>query len=392
MLDFVKRLWSLKRNDSSLERSLDSLRERAPIPVIWLFGKTQSGKTSIIKYLTGAADAEIGEGFRPCTRTSRIYQFPDAEAPLLSFLDTRGLDEPDYDASEDIAEFNDRAQLILVTVRLLDHAIENLLAQLKKVRSAKHGRPVILAVTTLHEAYPQQQHPEKELQIAASGTRVVGETALERSLAEQCRRFDGLVDEVVPIDFTKLEEGFDQMHYGGERLKQAVLEQLPSAYRQSLLTLDRASHELKDLQERESLPIILGYAGLAATAGAVPIPWLDLLILPGIQAKMIAHLARKSGHPMDARRFAELAASLGIGLLARQAVREVVKLVPYVGSVVGAALASGSTYALGKVFLYYDRVTRQGHVPDAAELRKVYQEELTKASQIWKKQPDRRGV
>ena len=55
---------------------------------IWLFGKTQSGKTSIIKFLTGASDAEIGSGFRPCTRFSREYDFPNAEAPLLSFLDT----------------------------------------------------------------------------------------------------------------------------------------------------------------------------------------------------------------------------------------------------------------------------------------------------------------
>src|SRR5262245_5083925 len=123
MLDSVKRLWTFRRDDLALARSLDHLRDRTPVPIFWLFGKTQSGKTSVIKYLTGAADAEIGEGFRPCTRTSRIYQFPDPDAPLVSFLDTRGLDEPGYDAAEDIAAFNDQAHLVLVTVRLLDHAI-----------------------------------------------------------------------------------------------------------------------------------------------------------------------------------------------------------------------------------------------------------------------------
>jgi len=62
------------------------------VPVFWLYGKTQSGKTSLIKFLTGADEAEIGEGFRPCTRYSRQYQFPTPDAPLLTFLDTRGVE------------------------------------------------------------------------------------------------------------------------------------------------------------------------------------------------------------------------------------------------------------------------------------------------------------
>src|SRR5690606_34222822 len=33
-------------------------------PVVWLLGKVQSGKTSIIRAVTGASDAEIGDGFR----------------------------------------------------------------------------------------------------------------------------------------------------------------------------------------------------------------------------------------------------------------------------------------------------------------------------------------
>ena len=52
------------------------MHRRTPIPVIWLFGKTQSGKTSIVKFLTGADSAEIGNGFQPCTRFSRHYLFP----------------------------------------------------------------------------------------------------------------------------------------------------------------------------------------------------------------------------------------------------------------------------------------------------------------------------
>jgi len=53
------------------------------------------------------------------------------------------------------------------------------------------------------------------------------------------------------------------------------------------------------------LPHIAGYSTLAATAGAIPIPWLDLLILPGIQTRMIYHLAQLYGQPLTGARFVE---------------------------------------------------------------------------------------
>src|SRR6516162_3241864 len=118
MFDTMKRLFSASARSAQLEEQLEKLRERLPVPVFWLFGKTQSGKTSIIKFLTGADQAEIGKGFQPCTRFSRQYHFPSAEAPLISFLDTRGLDEPAYDPTEDLSRFNQEAHVVLVTVKV----------------------------------------------------------------------------------------------------------------------------------------------------------------------------------------------------------------------------------------------------------------------------------
>jgi uncharacterized protein (DUF697 family)/predicted GTPase len=389
MLNRVKhwaRLFSTRANDAAFQQRLDELRQRAPVPVFWLFGKTQSGKTSLIKYLTGADEAEIGEGFKPCTRFSRQYQFPTAEAPLLTFLDTRGLDEPSYDPTEDLAQFNTHAHLVVVTVKVLDHAQENVLTHLRTVRQAQPSRPVVLALTCLHEAYPQQQHPQPypfgsglELSDAPQAPE-----DLRRSLLEQRRRFEGLVDAVVPIDFTRPEDGFTDPHYGGDRLKQAFLDVLPQAYRQTLLTLDQVTHELQDLFAQRALPHIAGYSSLAATAGAIPIPWLDLVILPGIQTRMIYHLARLYGQPLTATRFLELASTLGLGMIVRQALREMVKFIPYVGSMAGAALAGASTFALGKAFCYYYSAIHQGHVPKAAELRHYYQEQLAQAERFWK--------
>src|SRR5580692_7097010 len=108
-----------------LDATLADLHSKTPAPVFWLIGKTQSGKTSIIKYLTGADDATIGSGFRPTTRTTRKYEFPNAEAPLLAFLDTRGLDEPGYDPTIDIAALDPLAHVVIVTVKATDFAQGN---------------------------------------------------------------------------------------------------------------------------------------------------------------------------------------------------------------------------------------------------------------------------
>ena len=287
MFERVKSLFSASRREEQLQEHLDKLREKLPVPVFWLFGKTQSGKTSIIKYMTGADNAEIGRGFQSCTRFSRQYQFPSAETPLLSFLDTRGLDEPGYDPIEDLARFNHETHLVIVTVKVLDHAQENVLKHLNTLRKAQPLRPIVLALTCLHEAYPQQQHPQPYLWAEKSFTNPKSEIRnpkseidpkpgtntplpedLLRSIAEQKRRFGALVDHVVAIDLTPPEEGFTEPNYGGEWLRQVILEVLPTALGQTIRALDAATHDLQELYARQALPHIIGYSSLAAGVGA----------------------------------------------------------------------------------------------------------------------------
>ena len=44
-----------------------------------------------------------------------------------------------------------------------------------------------------------------------------------------------------------------------------------------------------------------------------------------------------------------------------------------------------STYALGKAFCYYYSAVLQGHVPDAADLKRYYNEQFAGAEQTLKK-------
>jgi uncharacterized protein (DUF697 family) len=385
----VRNLWAPSA-PPDLEPTFAELRSQVPTPVFWLFGKTQSGKTSIVRYLTGADDAAIGNGFRPCTRTSRMFPFPSEEAPLLTFLDTRGVDEPGYDPAEDIAAFDAQAHLLLVTSRVSDFAHGGVRDALAKIRDANRHRPVVLALTCLHEPHPQDQHPQPypfdPLAVPAGQPPAVTAAAPDdvlRLIREQTEQFEGLIDRVVPLDLTRPEEGYADPNYGGEALKRVLLDSLPGAYRATFARATTVSDALKDLHLKRAMPVILGYSSLAATAGGFPIPFVDLIVLPAIQTKMIHALASTYGQPATATRFLEAAASLGMGLLARQAIRELVKFIPFVGAAAGAALAGASTYALGRAFCQYYQDVHQGHVPDAAALKKLYHEQMGAAERAW---------
>src|SRR5262249_19697830 len=157
------------------------------------------------------------------------------------------------------------------------------------------------------EVYPHQQHPQPypfttddeplptDLPLSAD---------LLRGAAEQKERFKELVDRVVLVDLTPAEEGFNDPNYGGERLRQGVVDVLPGALGQTLVPLDRATGELQDLYSRRAERYILGYSAVAATAGAVPVPLVDMVLVPAIQTRMVYHLAQLAGQPLTGQRFA----------------------------------------------------------------------------------------
>ena len=125
-----------KMSDEEYAHAKRELLKKSPIPVLWLFGKTGSGKSTIIRYLTGVDAVEIGNGYQPQTKYSSRYSFPTESEPILEFLDTRGLSEADYNPDEDIASFGEEAHLLIVTVRVMDHSLPEVLIALKKIRKS----------------------------------------------------------------------------------------------------------------------------------------------------------------------------------------------------------------------------------------------------------------
>jgi uncharacterized protein (DUF697 family) len=376
--------------DASGEK-LRHLVEAAPIPVLLLLGKTGSGKTSIIRYLTGADDATIGSGFRPQTRLIREYRFPDEDVPLVRFLDTRGLGEADYDPRSDLAAFNESAHLVIVTVRAMDQAVEAIARPLRLLRKARPDRPVLLVLTALHDGYPGEQHrwPDPfDRPLDDPDALADVPEALHRSIDAHLTRFGKLVDHAIAIDLTPRDEGFDQPELGGERLKRAILELLPSACRQALLQLDEIAR--MPALNRRAATLVVAHSALAATGAAFPLPWVDIPLVLGIQSRLAYKLARLHRQPLDSRTLATVSAAMGGRIAARMALREVLKFIPVVGSTLNAATTFALTCAAGFAWNWYFMSLAEGHVPTSAELREVWHQQLRRGEELWKagKEPD----
>ena len=237
-------------------------------PVIWLLGKVQSGKTSIVRALTDATAAEIGEGYKPCTKTAAIFDFP-AEAPAIRFLDTRGLGERGYDPAEDIAFHETQAHLILAAMKALDPQQDAILEAIRAARKRHPDWPIIVAQTTLHDAYqPGEGHP-LPYPFGDERAEAALPQSLTRSLSFQRSLFANLPGKgpvlFVPLDFTQEADKFEPAAYGLPALLSAPETAAPAGL---AAALKDASSKTGDRLLQAAHPHIVGYATAAAAAVA----------------------------------------------------------------------------------------------------------------------------
>jgi uncharacterized protein (DUF697 family) len=374
-----------------LKKELETVRNRASIPTLWLFGKTGSGKSSIVRRLTGSTDAKIGQGFRPETKFSRRYDFPNGEETLLRFLDTRGLGEAYYDPSEDIESFHSSSHLVLVTVRIVDHALDSLVKPLQQIRKASPDRPVLLVLTCLHEASPERDLSDGPELVVESKTDQSSQAEMSEQLKQlvdlKRKQFAGLIDSIALIDFTHEEDGFAKDGFGEHRLKQLILEMLPAAYRQTWAAAMATKLEGKSELQRRSHWQILASSALAGTASAVPLPWVNLPVVLAIQTRMVGKIAWIYEQKMTSKHWFALSNVAGTQVALRLASRELLKFIPFVGIAASIASSFAFTFALGKVADWYFSVHAQGKTPTDEELRKMFAEQLARGHQLWRTTP-----
>jgi uncharacterized protein (DUF697 family) len=111
----------------------------------------------------------------------------------------------------------------------------------------------------------------------------------------------------------------------------------------------------------EADAIVRRYATYSALGGLIPLPFIDVATVTGVQLKMLAELCRHYGVPFKANVGKELIGTLvavavpyNVGTATLMGLGPMLRVVPVLGPLVGVAVipafAAASTFALGRVF------------------------------------------
>jgi uncharacterized protein (DUF697 family) len=128
---------------------------------------------------------------------------------------------------------------------------------------------------------------------------------------------------------------------------------------------------------------IMASSVLAATASAVPIPWVNMPVVLAIQTRMVKKIALIYEQKMTSKHWIALSNVAGTQVALRLASRELLKFIP----IVGIAASFAFTFALGKVVDWYFSVQAQGKTPSDEELKTMFAEQLARGHQLWGKSP-----
>jgi uncharacterized protein (DUF697 family) len=365
-----------------VDAKINAVKQRLPIPVFWLLGKTQSGKTSLIQALTRNDEVEIGNGFQACTKRSQFYDFPSASHPMLRFLDTRGLGETAYNPGEDLTWCANQAHLLIVVLRALDMNQAEVVKAVFAIHKQHPDWPIIVVQTSLHEGYATvntehiQPYPYQQTPFPPHVPH-----ALAQVLLHQRDWFKTLPVHIVPVDFTLPEDGYQPADYGLNALWDTIENVLPAGVI-GLLRGTEQHKELLDFHAQQAHPHLIGYAVLNVGMGAIPLAGLPLVL--GVQAKLFHSIASIYNLELTSRLYAEfttlIGTGVGIGLLGR----ELLKLIPVFGWAVAGVYSGAMTYALGKAFCVYLYGVQRGALPDQASVRQAYNEAFSNARQFLK--------
>jgi uncharacterized protein (DUF697 family)/predicted GTPase len=376
-------------DEAAVATILAQVKGALPTTEAILIGKPQTGKSSIVRALTGVSDAIIGQGYRPHTQHTQRYNFPTDELPLLTFTDTVGLGDGAQETAAVVRELLGElsvpdaqavnAKIIVLTVKIGDFATEGLRQIVQQVRSLHPSVPCLLAVTCLHESYPAtvSDHPAYPPDYAE----------LQRAFNQIQQDFQGLFDRVVLLDFTLESDGFSPVLYGLDAFVEGLAALLPEAESKAiaqLITQGETRDQLGHIYRNVARHYILPFSIMAGALAAVPLPLATMPVLTALQVSMVGLLGKLYGQTVKPAQAGGLVSTIAGGFVAAAIGRELVKFIPGFGSVIAASWATAYTVALGEAACVYFGDLMGGRTPDAARIQAAMQEGFVTAQAQFK--------
>jgi small GTP-binding protein len=116
---------------------------------------------------------------------------------------------------------------------------------------------------------------------------------------------------------------------------------------------------LPEYRARLAWQRIVPAASAAGVVGLIPLPFVDLLPLLGIQTGLVLSMARIYGFQITLARAKELVVTFGVGMIARTVYQQLSKALGVPGWVLSASIAAATTVAIGfGAMVWFDRGER----------------------------------
>lgn len=276
--------------------------------LIAMIGDVNAGKSSTINRLMGSDVAQVGA--KP-GETQNINRFVFKEN--IVFVDTPGLDDIYSEHSAETMKFYKHADVILFFLNAAGTVLsEAELISLKKIASVNKDLIIVLNKIDAADDIP--------------------------SLVKYIQDHTGYAYPVTPIS--------SRTGQNINMLQKEVLTILESKKKDILMASNMADKSA--IAKRW----ILGAGASAAAIGAVPIPGSDFVPLTALQVSLMLKLSTLYGKPISKDNAKELIIATIVGNIGKTVFRQVVKIVPGAGMVVGASVAGGMTIALGHAVKY----------------------------------------
>lgn len=298
------------------------------------------------------------------------------------------MDVEDYDAEADIAKARSISHIILVTVRVDDLHLEDIISTVQQARWLHPDWPIIIAQTSLHNCYSRDDRhiiPYPFDGTDADLEHVDTPGALRRAMKAQRMFFSALPGTgsiyFAPIDFTQPSQGLPPGDYGADFLLDILQGELPRTIQR---IRDNRQLALDNAVRRS---VIVPWAFAAAAANAVPVPLLGGLGSASLQAAMVRNIAQRYGTNGGLDEWREFIAAMGTGFalgfgggwLAQQ----VLKLGLGLGTALVAAWTFAVTWGIGEAALYFFRERSAGREADSDEMYLHYSNAFREAREYY---------
>jgi len=296
--------------EGTVGQALENVRNRFEMtPKVAIAGFGNAGKSSLFNAIYGEKRASVS------MRTDETRAAQVERRFGIDFTDTPGIGTGKFSLEkvEQMAVF-DRQHVVVhvlngaTAISAEDEALHELLAKTKARR-----------VTVVNKVDILDDREKAEF---------------TESIAEKLGLF--------PEDFLFV-SAKKQLHI--DELVVRIAEVLPEAMKDAFIGQQRADQKLKAKRIRA---LIYSKATACAGVALTPIPIADIVVITPIQIAMVASIGYFHGVDVTKERILELLSVLGFGVGLRLAARQLVKLVPGAGSVVGAGIAFAGTIALGE--------------------------------------------